>query len=106
MHSTSSVPETVRKAHYRNVYEHYPVSKELPKCYHTSDAGFMNGTCGRICNGDRRVGIVPDGILYPKAQRIFQHNNYQLITNCAMLFGHLKPGKSMVLFITIYHSAY
>ena len=87
MHSTSSVPETVRKAHYRNVYEHYPVSKELPKCY-------------------QRVGIVPDGILYPKAQRIFQHNNYQLITNCAMLLGHLKPGKSMVLFVTICHSVY
>ena len=47
MHGDTSVQELVRKAHYRNVYGHYPVSRELPKCYHTADADFMSGTDGK-----------------------------------------------------------
>lgn len=34
------VQETARKARYRNVYGHYPVAGDLPRCYRTSEKDF------------------------------------------------------------------
>lgn len=43
----TSAEETVRKARYRNIFDHFPVSRELPKCFHTSEADFKSDSNGK-----------------------------------------------------------
>lgn len=44
MHGDTSVKEGRRKARYRDIYGHYPVASEFPKCYRTSEKDFISGT--------------------------------------------------------------
>lgn len=47
MYGKTSAEETVRKARYRNIFDHFPVSRELPKCFHTSEADFKSDSNGK-----------------------------------------------------------
>lgn len=41
------VQEAARKARYRNVYGHYPVAGDLPRCYRTSEKDFPGSATGK-----------------------------------------------------------
>lgn len=62
MHDATITQEVRRKARFRNVYQHYPVTGELPACYCRSENDFSVGT---------PVGVKADGLNFNAYLHLF-----------------------------------